>query len=146
MSPIGLSLARQLRGAFDGLRDVIRKMPDTQWCAGSTRDQVPARRAQHAIMCLACHAWGARWEPVRRDESGEPVYRSRADMLAYLDDTERNAQAALGGVADAEFLQVSTRAESRLERWVYAVRHLQHHVGQLSATLRERRLTPMKWY
>jgi hypothetical protein len=151
MTPTGSALARQFRGALAGLRDIITKLPDDQWYVGATKDQVPARRAHHAIMhagrwCYPKGGSGYRLHPVARGDTPEAAYRCREDMLAYLDDVACQVEAALGGTTDEQFAGLATGGRTLLEHWVYALRHTQHHVGQLSSTLRERRLPPMKWH
>ncbi len=147
MSPIGQALAGQFRGAFAGLRDIIERIPDDQWYTGVTRDQVPARRAHHAIM------WAGRYcrpvlgaHPVARGATPEAAYRSRPEMLAYLDETAGQIATALDGTTDEQLLDASKGRAALLEHWIYNLRHLQHHVGQLISTLRERRMPPMKWH
>ena len=141
MTPVGLALAKQFRGAFAGLRDIISKLPDDEWYVGASRDQVPARRAHHAIM------WAGRYcrppqgdHPRARGGRPETAYRGREDMLAYLEDTASQVATALEGTTEEQFADPGL-----LGHWIYNLRHLQHHVGQLSSTLRERGLPPMKW-
>lgn len=147
MTPIGCALARQFQGAFGGLRDILERLPDAQWYVGATVDQVPARRAHHAIM------WAGRYcrpamghHPAARGTDPETAYRGRAEMLAYLDETSCQIEAALEATTDEQFLAAGPGGHTLLEHWIYNLRHLQHHVGQLSSTLRERRLLPMKWH
>jgi hypothetical protein len=147
MTPIGAALARQFEGAFDGLRDVMEKLPLDQWYVGATSDQVPARRAHHAIMWAGryCRPVGGE-HPSARGSSPETTYRTLPEMLAYLEETACQIEAALDGTTDGEFLGSGGGGHTLLEHWIYNLRHLQHHVGQLSSTLRERRMPPMKWH
>jgi len=147
MTPTGQALARQFRGAFGGLRDIIAKLPDEHWHAGATRDQVPARRVHHAVECAGRHCrLRGRCRAEAHIGTREAAHRSRDDMLAYVDDTACRVEAALEAMADEQFAAPTRRFGMELEHWLYALRHLQHHVGQLSSTLRERRLPPMKWH
>jgi hypothetical protein len=145
MTPTGSALANQFRGAFGGLRDIIAKVPDDQWYAGPTADQMPARRAHHAIL------WAGRYSrpraghhPTARGDTPQTTYRGRTEMLAYLDETALQVESALDGTTDEQFAGPGGGGHTLLEHWVYNLRHLQHHVGQLSSTLRERRLQFMK--
>jgi hypothetical protein len=147
MTPTGSALAGQFRAAFAGLRDIIGKLPDDEWYEGSTRDQIPARRADHAIASARhhCRLPGGRGPRVRGN-TPEASWRSREDMLGYLDGTARQVEALLEATTDEQFAAPTRRFPTALEHWLYALRHLQHHVGQLSSTLRERRRPPMKWH
>jgi hypothetical protein len=147
MTPTGSALARQSRGAFAGLRDIIAKLPGDEWYVGATRDQIPARRADHAIVTARRHCrLPCSYRAPRRDDTADAPWRCPEDMLAYLDDTARQVEAVLEDTTDEQFATPTRRFESGLEHWLYALRHLQHHVGQLSSTLRERRRPPMKWH
>jgi len=147
MAPIADALARQFQGAFGGLRDIVQRIPDDQWYVGVTKDQVPARRAHHAIMWAGryCRPSGGH-HPVARGDTAAAAYHCREDMLAYLDDTAHQVEAAREGTTDEQLTGPGPGRRTLLEHWVYNLRHLQHHVGQLSSTLRERRLPPMKWH
>lgn len=147
LTPTGSALARQFRAAFEGLRDVITKVPDDQWLTGDTRDQVPARRATHTFESAVHHCQlpkGCQLIAPRRPAGA--AYPSREDLLAYVTDLADQVEAALGAVTDEQLAAPNRRFETVLEYWLYALRHIQHHVGQLSSTLRERRLRPMKWH
>ena len=147
MTPTGSALAKQFRGAFGGLRNTITKLTDDQWYMGATQDQVPARRALHAITAARRHSRlpGGHHSSARGD-AAEAAYPCREDMLAYLDDTACEVEAVLERTTDEQFAAPTRRFQTSLEHWMYGIRHLQHHVGQLSSTLRERRLPPMKWH
>jgi hypothetical protein len=147
MTPTGEALSRQFQGAFGGLRDVIGKLPEAQWYVGRAEDQIPARRAHHAIMWAGryCRPLGGP-HPAARGSTPETTWRSRTDMLAYLDETARQIETALDGTTEAQFAGPGRGGHSLLEHWIYNLRHLQHHVGQLSSTLRELRLPAMKWH
>jgi hypothetical protein len=67
-------------------------------------------------------------------------------MLAYLEETARQVETALAATTDEHFSGPGGGGHTLLEHWVYSLRHLQHHVGQLSSTLRERRLPFVKWH
>jgi hypothetical protein len=141
------ALANQFAAAFGGLRDVITKVPDDQWWVGETRDQVPARRALHALAAACHHCRVAEGAPRRvRDDEPVSAYPSREEMLAHVDEIARHVADTLRGTTDDDLLASTRRFATALEYWLYALRHIQHHVGQLSSTLRERRLRSMKWH
>jgi len=67
-------------------------------------------------------------------------------MVAYLEETALQIDTALSATTDEQFAGPGGGGHTLLEHWIYNLRHLQHHVGQLSSTLRERRLPFMKWH
>ncbi len=134
------------------LRDCIKRCPDAHW--GMPIGKYPFWQVAYHTLCFG--EWylakdGAKWKPDERPKGRHPKgmaelrdeYPSRAfskkELLAYVNDCRKSLAAqvksetprSLAGPGGSTWLKVS-----RAELYVYNLRHIQHHVGQLSAALR----------
>jgi uncharacterized damage-inducible protein DinB len=69
----------------------------------------------------------------------------KAELLAYAKFCREKAQAALAGETEDSLNGDSgfkRRNCSRAELYIYTLRHVQHHTGQLSAVLRREKIDP----
>ena len=82
---------------------------------------------------------------------GAPVEQlpDQQEMLGFIDHVEAHALDWLGGKSEEQLL--APQGDCRwtgpklLSRCIYAVRHAQHHIGELNAELRRRGLRRIAW-
>lgn len=142
------------------LRDCIKKCPADCW--DTPIGKYPFWQVAYHTLCFG--EWylckdGAKWEPDVRPEGRHPrglaelrdEYPSRKftqkELLAYVDDCRKvlagqiksETPKSLSGPGGSTWLKVS-----RAELYIYNLRHIQHHVGQLSAALRRAGARP-RW-
>ena len=117
--------------------------------------EVPARAAMHTLLAAAFYiapaAEGFDWQPGGIQYWDAPGDRlpSRAETLATIDRMEAETAAYLRERGDEGLLR-ERAATDPVDRpsvaWmVYALRHLQHHVAQISAECKRRDLGPTVW-
>lgn len=157
-------LKRVILSQFDAsllmLRDCISKCPEAHW--ETPIGKYPFWQVAYHTLCFG--EWylckdGATWEPDQRPDGRHPKgtrelgdeYPSRKfskkELLAYADDCRKmlarqvrsETPRSLAGPGGSTWLKVS-----RAELYIYNLRHIQHHVGQLSAALRRVKARP-KW-
>lgn len=157
------TLLAALRGQFEAslamLRACLEQCPDEHW----TDDADPARRiarypfwmvAYHTLCFVDCYLSPSndRWEPTPRFHPNgrqelEDEYPSRsfskAELLDYAAFCKDKVARVLGDGPEAQSPEsLSARsgfswlAFTRIELHLYNLRHVQHHVGQLTAYLR----------
>lgn len=135
--------------AFAMLKDCLEKCPEAQW--DGVVGTMPFWMVAYHTLCYAdCYcartneAWkpSAKFHPAGRAELSEefPSRRfERAELLAYLAACRTILRAALAretpkslaGPSGFSWLEMP-----RAEVYLYNVRHVQHHTGQLTAFLR----------
>jgi len=153
---IGEVVAGQFARAWETLVEAIHQFPAEQWRTGETETLIPARLAYHLIEAAEFYsgttsegfAWGRRfgadWEGAEPDQ-----LPTQEQVLIYLEETQTRVDAWLRGMADADLLAADSSflwtGSTTLDRALYLLRHNQHHVGELNAELRRRRLPRAEW-
>lgn len=117
--------------------DFLRKVPDENWYTGSDDYLIPVRISYHIFMSfewlttrlpfeehLKARRYGMNWEgPVKDMPSREAMLRDIEWVRGLLD----------GWFAElAECDPNGKESKERLENAVYYLRHIQHHIGELS--------------
>lgn len=86
------------------------------------------------------------WDPTLVPPVLEPY--SRAELLAYVDICRQKLDGALASEDETSLAGPSGFVwieMSRLELYLYSIRHLQHHTGQLVAALRAAQDVGIQW-
>ncbi|MBC8063544.1 MAG: hypothetical protein H7Y17_01840 [Chlorobia bacterium] len=140
------ALKRQHHYGFEMLRQCIERCPDDLWASG----QHPRnfwRIAYHAVYYTDRYLQPSarsfkHWTEHRKDApvlwgnpSVEPTY-SKAEVLTFLNLTDQGVDVAIDCLdLDSETSGFSLYKMPKLDLLMLNLRHLQHHVGQLSELL-----------
>ena len=149
------SFRKQCRSAWIMVEDAIDKCEESEWRKPAAIPFfVPARIILHAIQAFDYYVdakpkqfnWlrFGDWENASADELPD-----RAGLRSYLQEVREKADSWLDEARD-EGLDMAddvfqTDFEAPVERLIYAVRHLQHHLGQLSLDLQLRKSGEIVW-
>ena len=150
------SCEKQLAKSFDMLRDVVGRLDDDQWHIGDgTWTEVPSRAAYHAVQCAEFYIWDTNAEPFEWAKDGLrcqdcPPQRlpGREELLKTIDRIEDQTRAWLRQRGDAGLVAPNDKGADHacgLERMLYAARHMQHHVAQISHEAKRRGLGAAQW-
>jgi hypothetical protein len=143
-------LKQQFADAFDVLAGALGKFADDQWVTGRPPYDGPARATVHVLQCAEFYTSRDRgvwtrfgkpvWEMVDADL---PSQQAMADYLA-----EARALTATWIDQLAERGLDGTDADSdtpALGRIVYALRHLQHHTGEVCCWQKQFGIPMTQW-
>jgi DinB superfamily len=141
-------LIDQYQRSFKMLTEEISRFDERQWLTGLADPdhfQTPVVLAMHIYDCLDFYFcskpsdeyhWGHRfgggyWElPLEK-------LPSKSFVLAYAQELEVRVIAELSSLEDADLAQPASipdeSGETRLGRYIYALRHTIHHQGELAA-------------
>jgi len=145
------ALKRQFNNAFDVLEAAIRSFGPDQWRCGSSPYNGPGRAAVHVLQCAEFYTCGdskvqARFgKPVWQMSDGEVPLKEQ--VLPYLTKARQETLAWIDSIGDAG-LAAPWPADSSvdgLDRVAYALRHLQHHTGEICAYQKQAGLEPAPW-
>jgi uncharacterized damage-inducible protein DinB len=139
------SLYRQYQAAFQLLAETVQSFTPDQWLQGEDFFQVPARIGFHVLDTLDYYfrpkpekpySWGHRfgsgwWE---LEPGDQPTLQ---DLLNYSRELQnRIRQVFLDDLTDDDlrlpFDKARQHGQTRLEHFIYALRHTMHHHGALS--------------
>ena len=150
-------LKRHLRATVRMLTNGLERCPDSLWAQpGPDGAPPPWKQIYHALYWF--HEWFHDWagtldlppyhstEAMYLKEGGRVV--TRAEMIEFAAHVTKVAEAVLSGVRDADLLSNHTRwrkAWTMVDRMLAEVRHVQHHVGYLNATLRAGGAPAVEW-
>ncbi len=144
-------LKRQFNNAFDVLEAGIVSFDDGQWRSGSPSFNGPGRAVLHTLQCgefytcedgsvftnLGKKVWQMSNEELpTQEQAGHYLAEVRAKTLAWI---ESIGDQGLGTFGDDD------ESVDALERVVYALRHLQHHTGEVCAYQKHCGLEPSPW-
>ncbi|MEM8781827.1 MAG: GFA family protein [Planctomycetota bacterium] len=150
------ALRREFGEAFRMFADAVRRLDDQAWRQGEPSwTEVPARTAMHILLTAEYYVAEDResydWEPDRWQYWDSPVEKL-PDRAATLNDIERVAKrvdAYLTWQGDAGLrlgtVETKSAVRPRVAWMIYALRHLQHHVAQLSAQCKARGFGAAPW-
>ncbi|MEM1211120.1 MAG: hypothetical protein AAGI68_02375 [Planctomycetota bacterium] len=142
--------------AFRMFREVVERLDESGWIQGeSTWVEVPSSAAMHTLVCAAFYIAPSRddfdWEPggLRYWEDPPEKLPGPSTTLAAIARVAGEVDDYLLQHGDAGLLQGKAesagRGQSRVQWMVYALRHLQHHVSQMSAECKRRGLGAAAW-
>jgi uncharacterized damage-inducible protein DinB len=138
--PLCSSVLINLRSAINLLAETIGQFSDPAWTQpGVDRFQVPVTIAMHTVECLDYYfrsdtvtpwAWGAWWQ------HPDDVKPSPTELLAYVQAVTLRVETHLAALTDADLSQLyaagGKHGSTRLEYYLYALRHTMQHHGALS--------------
>ncbi len=151
MYPMREEFARQFDCALDILAEAIVSFRPETWVAGKAPYDGPARAGVHALQCGRFFTSGDKeiWNNL-----GKPVWEmsdqelpSQQETVGYLEEVREEIHHWLDRLEDEE-LDASVdfeHARTRFELLLYAMRHLQHHIGELCAYQKKCGLAPAIW-
>ena len=157
---IATILDRQFARMWAMLRGLVEACPQEQWLAGAAATAIPARQAYHILAAAewCCdedrfdktNPFGVRFsEELFGDNLPSVGWPDKHDMLRMIEDVQRRIAARIASMADADWPGPARTpmdfGQTDLEQFVYALRHSQHHVGELRAELRRRGLHAVDW-
>ncbi len=151
------SVSRQIACALAMVRETVAGIPPEEWRRGDVEFLVPARLAYHLTETVAFYicrdpkafSWGQTLgggDCLEMDPSRLPA---QEEMLAYLKKVEASITAWLGEMKD----DVLTKPDgfhywpesSPLDRALYVMRHIHHHLGELFGEMHRRGLERPSW-
>jgi uncharacterized damage-inducible protein DinB len=138
------ALIANFKGATKLVADVVAQFSQDQWVRGDTSLQVPWKLAFHIVDCLdyyfredpqQSYQWGHRfgggWWQLEDDKIPDPD-----SVLEYLKEIEARIARQLSSLDDLDLAEAfdpeKQLGETRLEHYIYALRHTMHHHGELS--------------
>jgi hypothetical protein len=146
------ALKRQFDNSFDILAAAIPTFAPDAWRKGSPPFNGPARAALHVLQCAEFYTNedGAVfiWLGKKCWELADGELPSQQQMLDYLAEDRAKTLAWIDGIGDAGLAAAwhdTKKAATALERIVYALRHLQHHIGEICAYQKQNGLEPAPW-
>ncbi len=154
--PLTQALRREHAEVFRMFRDAVNRLDDSQWTQGEPSwTEVPARAAMHTLLCaeyyIAPSPDGFDWKPGGVQYGDAPVDQlpSRDQTLASIERLAAETDAYLIHHGDDGLLHEKAETDPvgrpRFAWMIYAVRHLQHHVAQISAECKRRGLGAAVW-
>jgi hypothetical protein len=155
-SAVSESLIEQLDRAWDILMESVEGFSEEEWRSGPDYQLVPARLVHHVIETAEFHTRPSAEEFVWGDCFGEeletvdPVaLANRGETLEYMKLVRRQVKSWIKKLGDEglkspdpSFICPGTY---HLDRALYLLRHIQHHVGELSAELKRRGHSRPTW-
>ena len=135
------SLWAQWEHALNMLENSIREFSSDQWSIGISGFETPAKVTYHNTDVIdfffredreAEFVWGHRfgkpWWELRDEEQPSPE-----EQLAYIADLRRRVKAHFSALIDHQLIEPFENRQTRLEYYLYALRHTMHHQGALNA-------------
>ncbi|MFP4356294.1 MAG: hypothetical protein ACLFUJ_14345 [Phycisphaerae bacterium] len=128
-------LHAQWAEAFGTLESTLGSFSPEQWKQGASPYTGPGRCAAHALVCGEFYTTGDR---AAFDRFGLPVWKMTDDDVPdqaaqnkYLRRVRKMTQAWVDVLAGEGLDSVDEQKTTNLERIIYALRHLQHHTGEM---------------
>ena len=150
---IGIAMKKQFEESFNILYGSINNLPDDKWLSGPNDIEIPARICFHIAQALDAHIddhpgdydwsrFNIRWMVSEKNE-----LLSKTDLIKYLDEVKEKTYSwcnysddiLLGTPAQPTFFNI------KLAEGVYAIRHLNYHIGELNSILGFLEITPGQW-
>lgn len=147
---LSATLTKQFSAAFGILKKAIPSFSPADWVEGGQPFNGPARATLHVLQCAVFYTNGDR-EPFQRFYPSWPIptenLPSQETMLAFCDEAQQKTAAWIDAIGDAGLTQPNAVEPKvmNLERIVYALRHLQHHIGEICAYQKKCGLPPAEW-
>jgi hypothetical protein len=142
-------LSKQFGEAFDVLAAAVGTFSADQWASGASPYTGPGRATAHALTCAEFYTNRDRaafarfgksvWEMADADVPDQPA------QAEYLEQTRVMTAAWIDGFGDAGLAATDDNGATGLERIVYALRHLQHHTGEVFAYQKQMGIAVRGW-
>lgn len=171
MNRIAEHLAKQFDRSWEILIQAIEKVPDERWTACVESIDVPYSEMKgmniwyfsnvvfHAIETVDYYTedspkgfkWGGRigstdWK------TETPAMRAtkitKKDMLEYISETKDRLNKKLSSFSEDDFFEqdgFKDYLESRLDKFIYTLRHSMWHIGELSRAIRDFECDRLQW-
>ncbi|MFW9777802.1 MAG: hypothetical protein ACFFE8_03030 [Candidatus Heimdallarchaeota archaeon] len=152
-------LLGQIRSSLNLITQVIEKCPQRYWFH-SRNEWSLSWALYHVIETLDFYLredprgmeWGDRigikWDSQTQDEIQNGKSQITKDFLAdFLLEIEEKASQTLKSVTDIELLSQDGFKwfETRLEKYIYAIRHTVFHIGECNKALRDKNSPRIEW-
>ena len=137
------ALKKSYRNTMGLVRDTIQNADDEKWRRGEHFIQVPAKLAYHNIECLDFYfrpdgmkqfEWGKRfgrsyWQLSSEDQP------TQEELITYLDEITERIFTHFDALDDEMLVEPfpNNPEWTRIEQYLYALRHTDHHQGSLAA-------------
>ncbi len=142
-SVIVKALKKSFKNTIGLMRDTIENADDKKWRQGDHFIQVPAKLAYHNIECLDFYfrpdgmekfEWGKRFGKSYWELSNEEQ-PAQSELIIYLDEITEQIFAHFDTLNDEMLVEPfpSNPEWTRIEQYLYALRHTDHHQGSLAA-------------
>lgn len=155
VATISEGLAAQWDRAWMMLLDALSKFPEEEWRAERGQELSPARVAFHTVEPVDFYRGegpaGYRLRfPVDWEDGPSEELPSAGELADWARELRAAVDAQLRAMSDAELLSAANpypwTGANRLEHWLYGLRHLHHHLGELHGMLRRRGLPLEEWH
>ncbi|MHC4715074.1 MAG: DinB family protein [Planctomycetota bacterium] len=145
------AMKRQFNNAFAMLEAAVPSFSADQWRREAPSHMGPARLTMHVLQCAEFYTSGD--ESVWRNfgkrvwEISEAEAPSQERLLEYLADAWSRTLAWLDSIGEERFTGGCARPEfvNNLDYAAYALRHLQHHIGEICAYQKQFGLAAADW-
>jgi hypothetical protein len=144
--------------AWGMLAEMIDNIPDREWTKG---DVVPAQHVVHVIVGANVFVGDVpldQWDPTEflgtEARAGGPwnfspeELWSREVALSKLAEMRETVEQLLAKLDDASLLEPETvhpwTGQTRMGKMIYELRHIQHHLGEISGELKRRGFKPFR--
>ena len=144
------AIKRQFENAFSVLEGAIPSFTPEQWRSGRPPYVGPARTTAHLLQCGECYTHGDRSVFMnlgkRVSEMTDGDLPSQEKMLEYLSEVRSKTLQWADSIGDAGLDKPLAEDQPiALERLVYAMRHFQHHAGEVCAFQKQFGMEPAPW-
>ena len=130
-------LREQYTQALDLLDGVFGRFPADRWSAGGPPYTGPGRASAHALVCAEFYTCRER---AALDHFQPPIWEMTDEQVpdqdtqkAYLAQVRAKTAAWFDRIAPTGLAATDDEGTTALEQIVYALRHLQHHTGEVFA-------------
>ena len=134
------SLLANLRSSISLVAETIGQFSEPAWTKpGVDSFQIPVTIAMHTVECLDYYFrsdtaspwdWGGWWQ------HPDDIKPSPMELLAYLQDVTGRVEAHMTSITDDDLAEPydagHEHGHTRIEHYIYALRHTMHHHGALS--------------
>ncbi|KKL88923.1 hypothetical protein LCGC14_1919860 [marine sediment metagenome] len=148
------AMKRQFNSAFDVLEAAAGSFTPDQWRDGSAPFNGPCRAVVHVLQCAefyTCEDKGVFTNLGRKVwELPDEELPSQEQMSHYLAEAREKTSLWIDSIGDEGLgKDVASRGDGDesigLDRLAYALRHLQHHTGEVCAYQKQCGLEPAPW-
>ncbi len=143
------ALKSQFNEAFDVLAEAVGTFPAESWTWGGSPYTGPGRATAHALVCAEFYTCG---EGAALERFGVPVWKmsdrdvpDQRTQKQYLEACRDKTRAWIESFAEAGLAATDDSGATGLGRIVYAMRHLQHHTGEVFAYQKQMGIEVRGW-
>lgn len=145
------ALRNEFTNAFSVLEAAILSFAQDDWRRGRTPYVGPARAVAHVLQCAEFYTCRDKAVftnlPKRVYKMSDQETPSQEQMIEYLALARTKTLAWLESMGDAGLAAACSEdpAISNLQHAIYALRHLQHHTGEVCAYQKQLGMEPADW-